>query len=224
MSAETSGTKRTTATIGTVYGVLLNDPATVARLAPTFDAPPYKAPPVAPILYIKPRNTFASDGCDVAVPAPGEVRIDGTIGAVIGLAATRVRARDALAHVSGYVIVSDVTLPHESYYRPAVRQRCRDGFCPIGEVVPATGFDVAHATMTIAIDGRVVLERSFAEVVRDLPQLIEDVTDFMTLDVGDILLMGPPEGAPIAKAGSTVRIEVPGLGSLSHRVVNEVAS
>lgn len=228
MSAETAahgGSTGDTTTIGTVYGVLLNDPATVARLAPSFDTPPYKAPPVAPILYIKPRNTFARDGCDVAVPAdPGEVRIDGTIGAVIGRSATRVRASEALGHVSGYVVVSDVTLPHESYYRPAIRQRCRDGFCPIGDVVEAAGFDVAAATMTIAIDGEVVLERCFADVVRDLPRLIEDITEFMTLDVGDILLMGPPEGAPIARPGSAVRIDVPGLGSLSHRVIDEAAS
>ena len=226
MAAETTAhddvTGRPPAAIGTVYGVLLNDPATVARLASSFAAPPYRSPPVAPVLYIKPRNTFAGDGCDVAVPAdPGCVRIDGTIGAVIGRAATRVPASAALEHVSGYVIVSDVTLPHESYYRPAVRQRCRDGYCPIGDIVPATGFDVASATMTIAIDGAVVLERAFADVVRDLPRLIADVTEFMTLDAGDILLMGPPEGAPIARAGSFVRIEVPGLGSLSHRVVAE---
>ncbi len=222
MSIETAVPGGMHAPIGTVYGVLLNDPATVARLAPSFDAPPYKAAPVAPILYIKSRNTFARDGCDVAVPAdPGTVRIDGTIGAVIGRTATRVRATDALSHVAGYVVVSDVTLPHESYYRPAIRQRCRDGFCPIGDVVPASGFDAGIATMTIAIDGAIVLERSFADVVRDLPRLIEDITGFMTLDVGDILLMGPPEGAPIVKPGSTVRIDVPGLRSLSHRVVEE---
>lgn len=220
-----AGRNASTDAIGTVYGVLLNDPATVARLAPEFDAPPYKAPPVAPVLYIKSRNTFAAAGCDVVVPAdPGCVRIDGTIGAVIGRAATRVSARDALDHVSGYVVVSDVTLPHASYYRPAVRQRCRDGFCPIGDVVPAAGFDVARATMTIAIDGEVRLERRFADVVRDLPRLVEDITAFMTLEAGDILLMGPPEGAPLARPGATVRIDVAGLGSLSHRVVGEAGS
>ena len=228
MSSETAGTGGERVTRGTVYGVLLNDPATVARLAPSFDAPPYKAAPVAPILYIKSRNTFASDGCDVAVPAdPGEVRIDGTIGAVIGRSATRVTARDALDHVAGYVVVSDVTLPHESYYRPAIRQRCRDGFCPIGDMVPTSAlaaFDVAQASMTIEIDAQVVLRRRFADLVRSLPRLIEDITEFMTLDAGDVLLLGPPEGAPIARPGSTVRIDVPGLGSLSHRVVAEAAS
>ena len=112
----------------TVYGVLLNDRATLQRLTPQFDSAPYKAAPRAPVLYIKPRNTFAGNHAAVAVPAdPGEVRIDATIGLVIGSAATRVPASDAMRHVAGFAVVSDVTLPHENYYRPAIRQRDRDG-------------------------------------------------------------------------------------------------
>ena len=61
----------------TVYGVLLNDRATVERLSAQFDSAPYKAAPKAPVLYIKPRNTFAGEAAVVAVPAdPGVVRID----------------------------------------------------------------------------------------------------------------------------------------------------
>ena len=65
--------------LATVYGALLNDRATVERLTPQFDSAPYKAAPKAPVLYIKPRNTFAADGAAVEIPAePGEVRIDAT--------------------------------------------------------------------------------------------------------------------------------------------------
>ena len=211
--------------IGTVYGVLLNDPATVARMAASFDAPPYKAPPVAPVLYLKSRNTFAADGAAVAVPStPGEVRIDGTLGAVIGRTATRVDASDALSYVAGYLVASDVTLPHESYYRPAIRQRCRDGFCPMSEVVTGRAFDPAAAEVLISIDGAVVHRRRLDRLVRDLPRLLADVTAFMTLSEGDVVLLGPPEGAPIAKPGSTVRVEVPGLAAVTHTVVEETLS
>lgn len=210
--------------IGTVYGALLNDAATIERLRPSFAEPPYKAAPVAPVLYIKPRNTFAADGADVAVPAdPGCVRIDATIGAVIGRRATRVSAADARSYVKGYAIVADLTLPHDSYYRPAVRLRCRDGFCPIGEIAQAPGFDPDAAELTVTIDDAVVLVRSFATLVRPLAALMAEVTAFMTLDEDDLLLLGPPEGAPVARPGATVRIDVPGLPSLSHRVVAEAA-
>lgn len=210
---------------GTVYGALLNDRATIARLAPQFGQAPYKAAPKAPVLYIKPRNTFAGDGAAVAVPAhPGEVRIDATVGLVMGRAATRVSAQQALAHVAGYVIASDVTLPHENYYRPAIVQRCRDGFCPLGAFVPAgNGFDIDAASLRVAINGQPVYERRFADLVRPAAQLIADVSEFMTLAAGDVLLLGPGEGAPTARPGDAVAIEVPGLGVLRHSVVEELA-
>ena len=94
--------------LGTVYGALLNDRATVQRLAPQFDSAPYKAAPRAPVLYIKPRNTFAPDGAAVATPA--ELRIDATIGLVIGEKASRVTVDQALKHVAGFVLASDLTL------------------------------------------------------------------------------------------------------------------
>ncbi|MEX8192900.1 fumarylacetoacetate hydrolase family protein [Comamonas guangdongensis] len=207
----------------TVYGVLLNDRATVERLSPQFDSAPYKAAPKAPVLYIKPRNTFAADGAAVAVPAePGELRIDATIGLVLGKAATRVSADEALSHVAGFVLASDLTLPHENYYRPAIRQRDRDGFCPMSRLLQGeAGFELDRATLSIAINGRRVYERSFAALVRPAAQLIADVSEFMTLAVGDVLLLGPGEASPLARAGDTVLIRVPGLGELSHGVVEE---
>lgn len=209
--------------LGTVYGALLNDRATVARLAPQFDSAPYKAAPKAPVLYIKPRNTFAAEGAEVAVPAePGEVRIDATIGLVIGRAATRVPRDQAMEHVAGFMVVSDLTLPHENYYRPAVVQRNRDGFCPMGRMVPGqAGFDPDKATLRVAINGEHAYERSFATLVRPAAQLIADVTAFMTLAAGDVLLLGPGEGAPTARAGDHIKITVPGLGELNHRLVQE---
>ncbi|MEG0052623.1 MAG: fumarylacetoacetate hydrolase family protein [Comamonas sp.] len=210
--------------LATVYGVLLNDRATVERLSPEFDSAPYKAAPQAPVLYIKPRNTFALDGAAVAVPAdPGVVRIDATIGLVIGKTATRVSVDQALGHVAGFVLVSDVTLPHENYYRPAIRQRDRDGFCPVSCMFhDEAGFDLDAATLSIAINGERAYERSFATLVRPAARLIADVTEFMTLAAGDVLLLGPGEGSPEARPGDVVHIKVPGLGELTHTVIQEV--
>ena len=206
----------------TVYGVLLNDAAMLERLTPSFEAPPYKAALKAPILYIKPRNTLAGEGASVGVPAdPGVVRIDATVGAVIGRTATRVSVEDALEHVAGYAVVSDVTLPHEDYYRPAIAQRCRDGFCPIGPVQPASGFDLSRSEVVVSINGVEAHRRPLSRLVRDLPRLIADITEFMTLSEGDVLLIGPPEDAPLARPGDAVRIDVDGLGGLSHTVIAE---
>lgn len=207
----------------TAYGALLNDSATLQRLAPQFGCAPYKAAPVAPVLYIKPRNTFARDGAAVAVPsAPGEVRIDATIGLVIGQAATRVTVQQAMAHVAGFVVASDVTLPHENYYRPAIRQRDRDGFCPMSApLAGGGGFDPDKARLLVHINGQIAYVRSFSTLVRPAAQLIADVSEFMTLAAGDVLLLGPGEASPLARAGDQVHITVPGLGELRHSVVEE---
>ena len=213
---------RSRVAIGTVVGVLLNDRASTDANLASFGSPPYNALPVGPILYIKPRNTLAGEGAAVEVPAdPGRVRIDATIGAVIGRTATRIPAHEALAFVAGYAIVSDVTLPHESVYRPAVRQRCRDGFCPIGEIRDAAGFDIGAATITISIDGLEVHRRRLSDLVRPLPELLADITAFMTLSPGDVVLVGPPRDAPLAQPGAVVRIVVPGLATLTHTMVAE---
>ena len=205
---------------GTVYAVALNDRRMLQRMAPEFETAPYKAPPKAPILYIKPRNTFSRDGASVSVPAdPGVVRIDATVGIVIGKTATRVSAEQAGNYIRGYVIVSDVTLPHDNYYRPAIVQRCRDGFCPLGQVVELPDFDLNQATLTVDVDGKQAYQGDFSHLVRAVPALIQDVTEFMTLAEGDVLLVGAPEGAPTAAPGQTVKIEVTGLGTLTHSLV-----
>lgn len=211
--------------LGTVYGALLNDKASIQRLEPQFGSAPYKAAPKAPILYIKSRNTLAVEGTVVEIPAePGQVRIDATVGLVMGRAAKQVSVAEAMDYVAGFVIVSDVTLPHDNYYRPAVVQRNRDGFCPMSNMVArAAGFDLDNASLQVEVNGHSVYERSFSTLVRSAAQLLADVSAFMTLSAGDVLLLGPGEGSPNARGGDQVKITVPGLGVLSHSVVEEQA-
>ena len=115
--------------IGTVYGALLNEQAALDALGDAVNARP---PPQAPILYIKPANTHASDGAAVVVPAGVDALEIGASVAVVLLAARRVPAERALDYVHGFTLASDVSVPHPDYYRPAVRFKCRDGFCPLG--------------------------------------------------------------------------------------------
>ncbi|AHG63839.1 fumarylacetoacetate hydrolase family protein [Advenella mimigardefordensis] len=210
--------------LGTVYGTLLNDRATIERLASQFDSPPYRAAPKAPVLYIKPRNTFAGDGSVVSIPSdPALVRVDATLGLVIGRNATRVSVSEAMTFVAGFIIVSDLTLPHENYYRPAIVQRNRDGFCPMSRMFALTeGFSPDQASLSVSVNDQPVYERSFATLIRPAAQLIVDVTEFMTLTAGDVLLLGPGEGSPNARPGDRITITVPNLGQLNHSVAEEV--
>lgn len=209
---------------GTVYGTLLNYKGALAKLGNAVHDAPYKGEPKAPILYIKPVNTLISYGMPIPIPENvAELEVGSALGVVIGHTATRVSKEQALKHVAGYTIVNDVSIPHESFYRPAIREKARDGFCPVGPWVmerdAVTNPDALK--IRVFINDELRLENTTANLIRSVSELIADVTDFMTLNSGDLLMVGVPEGAPLAKAGDHVRIEIEGIGHLENTVTHE---
>ena len=208
---------------GTVYGTLLNHREVLATLGDQLNAVPYKTPPKAPILYIKPRNTWAQSGDTVVLPSNAqELQMGATLGLVIGRTACKVTAANALEHVTGYVVVNDISVPHDSFYRPSMRFKCRDGFCPMGAYVSRDAVANPDAlAVTVAIDGEVVQHTDTGGRVRSVAQLLVDVTEFMTLHPGDILSIGVSAHAPLAHAGQRVTITIAGVGQLENILVAE---
>ncbi len=208
---------------GVVYGALLNDPAALAALGDAVRAAPYKAPPRAPVLYLKPRNTLSVSGAVVAAPAGGALEVGACLGIVIGRSACRVAAAEADAVIAGYLLVADLCVPHQSFYRPSVRLRARDGSCVLGATrLPRSAVAAPDAlTITVSVDGRAVHTTSTAGRVRPVAQLVQDVTEFMTLAPGDVLLLGPAVGAPQVRAGQSFAVEAAGFGRLEASLVAE---
>jgi 5-oxopent-3-ene-1,2,5-tricarboxylate decarboxylase / 2-hydroxyhepta-2,4-diene-1,7-dioate isomerase len=179
-----------------VYGVALNFRADLEKLS---------EPPRAPVLYLRPRNTWNVSGAAIRLPADAkQLKMAGTLGVVIG---------------SGYVVVNDVSIPHESYYRPAIKQRCRDGFCVVGSQVT----DRIPGEIRTSINGELRCRASIGDMVRPIDRLIADISEFLTLQPGDILLIGEPPDAPFAHVGDRVRVEVDGLAAIENEVVPEIA-
>jgi 5-oxopent-3-ene-1,2,5-tricarboxylate decarboxylase/2-hydroxyhepta-2,4-diene-1,7-dioate isomerase len=200
---------------GVVYGTLMNDPASLAALGDAVHRPPYKAPPKAPVLYLKPRNTLAASGAVVGVPADvAAFEIGASFGLVIGRSACAVSVDDALQFLAGVVLVADLSVPHDSFYRPSVRFRARDGSCLIGPQLLAGPVDPAAMRLRVFIDGELVHSAGPAGFVRGAARLLADVTEFMTLRPGDILMLGVAAGAPQARAGQRFAIEADGLDRL----------
>jgi len=209
--------------LGTVYGTLLNFKGALAALGDTVNQPPLKAPPKAPILYIKPRNTIAADGAAIVVPLGVEtLEMGATLAIVIGRTACRVSEIGALDFIAGYAVANDVSVPHQPYYRPSMRFKCRDGFCPIGAVLARDQVaDPDDLTIHVEIDGVEVQRGHTSQLIRSVAHLLVEVTDFMTLSRGDVLMVGVPEGAPRARAGQRVSIFIDGVGRLDNVLVAE---
>lgn len=201
-----------------MVGALLNDPATLASLGGAVNEAPYKAPPSAPVLYIKPRNTFAAADAAVQIPAGvPSLELGACLGLVIGRMACRVTRSEALRCVAGLVAVADLSVPHASFYRPAVRLKAIDGSCRISAPVPLGGFDPDAAAIRVLVDHALAQEAETRHFVRQAAHLLADVSDFMTLRPGDVLLTGVPYGAPQVRAGQRARIEIAGVGALELR-------
>jgi 5-oxopent-3-ene-1,2,5-tricarboxylate decarboxylase/2-hydroxyhepta-2,4-diene-1,7-dioate isomerase len=211
---------------GAVYGALLNHRSALAALGDAASRPPYDAPPAAPVLYIKPRNTLAPPGSVVIIPAGvPELEVGACVGLVIGRTACRVAESRALDHVAGYLIVADVSVPHASHHRPSIRFKARDGYCPLGPAVTARAAVANPDALTIRthLDGALVQTASTADLIRPAARLLADVTEFMTLAPGDVLALGAAAPAPRVRSGQTLRIEIDGLNSLSILFMNAAA-
>ena len=207
---------------GTAYGVALNDAQLLQEWAPAFDAAPYKAQPRSPVLYVKPRSCFSVGGAAVPLPVdmPG-VRVAATVGILFGEDLCRATPQAVRASVAAACLAIDVSEPCDSYYRPAVRQQCRDGFLPMGRF---TALPESFADIVTEIDGVEVHRWSLARLLRPLEALAAEVSAFMTLGAGDLLLLGLAGDAPTASAGQSIRVSSRGLPTLRTLVVPEAAS
>ena len=201
---------------GTVYGNLLNFRDEAEALAPQMTQPPYKAPPKAPVLYVKTANTWSPHGSDIAVPAGvPEVEVGASIGMAIG----------AEGDIEGFVLMNDLSIPHASFFRPPVKFKCVDGFLGIGPVLRDAQDvdDPASFRAEVRINGELKQSLDFSQLVRPARQLLADVGEFMTLAHGDVLLLGCAAGRPLARAGDRIDISAPGFETLSNTLVKEAA-
>ena len=215
---------------GTVYGVLLNAHAEWQSASALMHEAPYKAPPAAPVLYVKTANTWSAH--DSAIPVPADVpavEIGATLGVVLGVPNTHGEP----SHVRGFVLLNDVSLPHsvqaQGFYRPPVKFKNLDGFLGIGAqlATPQDAGDPARWQLQVHIDGQLQQAVDFAQLVRPAAQLLADVSSFMTLHAGDVLMLGCGAGRPLARVGQRIDIQVagvPALGVLSNTLTAETAS
>ena len=195
---------------GTVYGTLLNFRREWDLWSPRMTQDPHKAAPQAPVLYVKTANTFSPAGQDLVLQdGVTEVDIGATLGLVIG--------SDGL--VAGAALLGDWSVPHASYYRPPVKFRCRDGFLALPQQL-TFGQVSEWAVLQIAVrrNGDLVQTVDLRELMRNMATLLADVAEFMTLQPGDVLMVGTDclaDGMrPRAHAGDRVEISAPGFASV----------
>lgn len=189
------------------------------RLARSVSTGPYKTPPKTAVWFIKPRNTVIGDGEAIPHPQGETVQSGATVALIVGKTARKVAAEEAAHYIAGYALANDVSLPEESFYRPAIKAKCRDGFCPIGALSAVRNVD--DLTIITEINGREADSWNTGDLQRNAAQLLSALSEFATLNPGDAILIGTPHSRVTLRPGDRVRILADGFPALENPVVAE---
>jgi 2-keto-4-pentenoate hydratase/2-oxohepta-3-ene-1,7-dioic acid hydratase in catechol pathway len=176
--------------------------------------------PDRPLLFLKPPNALASHGDTVTVPA-GKDRIDweAELAVVIGEQCKHVDAADAMDVVAGFTCMNDVSnRDDQDREQNWVRGKAFDNAAPLGPVMATPDEVPDDASIELRVNGETKQSSDREHMIFDVPTLIEEITTYLTLEAGDVVATGTPEGVGALADGDTVEIEVEGVGTLEHDV------
>jgi 2-keto-4-pentenoate hydratase/2-oxohepta-3-ene-1,7-dioic acid hydratase in catechol pathway len=182
-----------------------------------------KALPPEPLLFLKPPSTVIGPGEPIRLPpaSVGRIEHEAELGLVIGKRAHRVAAANAWDYILGLICVNDVTAREMQRKEPQYT-RCKgfDTFAPIGPCI-ATGLGRGPFNVEGRVNGQRRQGSSTKHLIFPIEHIVEYITFVMTLEPGDIISTGTPEGVGPLVAGDSVTVAIEGVGELTNPVQNE---
>lgn len=177
--------------------------------------------PDRPLLFLKTPNTVAGHQDTITLPAGKEhVDHEAEFGVVIGEQARNVPEDDAMDVVAGFTAVNDVSnRDDQDVEKNWVRGKSFDGAAPMGPVVADPEDVPEDASIELRVNGETRQHSSRDEFIFSVPELIAEITTYMTLEPGDVISTGTPAGVAPLEDGDHVEIEIEGVGVLEHDVV-----
>jgi 2-keto-4-pentenoate hydratase/2-oxohepta-3-ene-1,7-dioic acid hydratase in catechol pathway len=177
--------------------------------------------PERPLIFLKPPSAIVHNG-DAIVSPPDSARVDheGEIGVVIGRRARQVTEDAALEVVAGYVAINDVTARDlQKIDVQFTRAKGFDTFCPVGSELVNPGVDWRSLEVVCRVNGTVRQQGRASDMVFGIPHLIAYISRIMTLEPGDLIATGTPEGIGPLSHGDVVEVELMGHTRLSNPVI-----
>lgn len=178
--------------------------------------------PDEPLIFLKPPSALLGDGEEIVIP-PGVGRVDfeGEIALRIGRRARKVGAAGAEAFIDAVLPLNDVTARDVQRADDQwTRAKGFDTFCPVGEPVPAAEVNLAGLEVVTRVDGRERQRAPIRDMAFSFAEIIAFVSGIMTLEPGDLIATGTPEGVGPLTPGRVVEVEIPGVGSVSNPVIS----
>lgn len=175
--------------------------------------------PAEPLLFLKAPSALNRPGGDVVYPRTSRrVDYEAELAVVIGRAARDVRAADAPSVIFGYTCMNDVTA-RDLQVRDGLFARAKgfDTFAPLGPWIE-TQLSPSALRVRCTVNGRVRQDGNTREMAASAFQLVEFITQVMTLFPGDVIATGTPPGVGPVEVGDVMTVEIEGIGSLTNRV------
>lgn len=182
--------------------------------------------PEEPIFFAKSPSALIGHGKAIQLPSASQ-RVDheGELAVVVGRRAKGVRPEEAWGYVSGYTIVNDVTARDVQkldleQQKPWFRSKSFDTFCPCGPwLVPRESVPDPHSlTLEVRVNGEVRQKASTSEMIFRIPEILAYLSAHLTLEPGDIIATGTPEGIRPLHPGDVVEVTITGIGTLRNPV------
>jgi len=175
--------------------------------------------PKEPLLFLKPPSSLIGPGDTIVLPPMSErVEHEAEVGVVIGQRLKRASAAEARAAIFGATCVNDVTARDlQKKDVQFTRAKSFDTFCPVGPCIE-TEMDLTALDVTARVDGTVKQHGNTRDMVFPIAELVAFISQIMTLEPGDLISTGTPEGVGPLLSGQTCEIEVSGIGVLKNPI------
>jgi 2-keto-4-pentenoate hydratase/2-oxohepta-3-ene-1,7-dioic acid hydratase in catechol pathway len=191
--------------------------------------------PETPVLFIKSTNSLLGPGAQILLPRAGCDHIDyeGELVIVIGKRIKNVTAEEAWDAILGYTCGNDVSARDWQFEKQKgqwSRGKSFDTFCPLGPWLVTTDEipDPGNLKIRTLVNGKVLQDSSTADMIFDIPTIVSNLSQSMTLYPGTVILTGTPEGVGFTqqppvflKKGDTVTVSIDGIGELTNPVEME---
>ena len=176
--------------------------------------------PDRPLLFLKPPNALAGHGDTVTLPAGKEnVDHEAELAVVVGEQCRNVAAEDAEEVIAGYTCFDDVSNRDDQRREQNwVRGKAFDNAAPMGPVLATPDEVPDDASVELRVNGETRQDSSIEHLIFSVPELIAEITTYVTLEPGDVIATGTPEGVGPVEDGDTVEVEIEGVGTLEHGV------
>lgn len=183
----------------------------------------YDEVPDIPMLFLKPPNTVAGHGDTVRLPEGKYCEHEAELGVVIESQCRHVSRDDAMDVVAGFTCSNDVSNRDDQYMEMErnwnfVRGKAFDSAAPMGPVLATPDEVPPDATIELRVNGERRQQSSRDNMIFGVPEVVEEVTKYITLEPGDVLMTGTPAGVDAIEDGDEVEVEVEGVGTLRHGV------